>query len=155
MSRLRIPQRVRIYLGCEGQSEQSYGRRLSQIADAAGLHIHLDTDPLCGGDPLAIVELAVRQIHQRKRLRGDFAVRAILLDRDTLGIKPERDTQIEPLAGQNRLQLIWQTLATRASCSGIWRGTKSSAATNERSCIAGIEARLGRISQANGGNAPF
>jgi hypothetical protein len=109
MSRLRIPQRVRIYLGCEGQSEQSYGRLLSQIADGAGLHIHLDTDPLRGGDPLAIVELAVRHINQRKKLRGDFAYRAILLDRDKLGLTPERDRQIGLLSAENGLSVIWQT----------------------------------------------
>jgi hypothetical protein len=109
MSRLRIQQRTRIYLGCEGQSEQSYGRLLSRIADDAGLHIHLDADPLCGGDPLAIVKLAVRHINQRKRLRGDFAHRAILLDRDKLGLAPERDRQIALITGENALSVIWQT----------------------------------------------
>jgi hypothetical protein len=109
MSRPRIPQRVRIYFGCEGQSEQSYGRFLGHVADEAGLHIHLDSDSLCGGDPLAIVELAVRHINQRKRLRGDFAHRAILLDRDKLGLMKERDRQVASLAAENGLSVIWQT----------------------------------------------
>lgn len=46
MSRLRIQQRIRIYLGCEGPSEQSYGKRLGEIADAAGLHLYFDCDVL-------------------------------------------------------------------------------------------------------------
>ena len=110
MSRLRIQQRTRIYLGCEGQSEQSYGARLSQIADASGLHLHLDNDVLQpgGGDPLAIVQLAVRRIKQKESTRGVFAFRAVLLDRDKWGAAPERDARIDRLSSQNRLHLIWQ-----------------------------------------------
>ncbi len=106
----RIPQRVRIYLGCEGPSEQSYGKRLGEIADAAGLHLYFDNDVLQpgGGDPLALVQLAIRRIREREAKRTSFSHRAILLDRDKWGIKPERDAQIESLAKRNRLRLIWQ-----------------------------------------------
>jgi hypothetical protein len=110
MTRVRvlIPQRTRVYLGCEGQSEQSYGRLLSQVAEDAGLHLLLDTDPLCGGDPLAIVQTAIRHINQRKKLRGDFAHRALLLDRDRIGLTPERDREIAAIAEENSVLLIWQ-----------------------------------------------
>jgi hypothetical protein len=110
MSRLRIQQRTRIYLGCEGASEQGYGARLSQIAEAAGLHLHFDNDVLRpgAGDPLALVQLATRRIREKEAKRGSFAYRAILLDCDKVGVKPERDTQIEPIAKRNRLHLIWQ-----------------------------------------------
>jgi hypothetical protein len=106
----RIPQRIRIYLGCEGPSEQSYGKRLGEIADAAGLHLYFDNDVLQpgGGDPLALVQLAIRRIREREAKRTSFSHRAILLDRDKWGIKPERDAQIESLAKRNRLHLIWQ-----------------------------------------------
>jgi hypothetical protein len=105
-----IPQRKRIYLGCEGESEQSYGKRLNEIADAAGLHLHFDNDVLQpgGGDPLDLVKLAIRHIKEKEAKRTSFAFRAILLDWDKWGIKPERDTQIEPLVRRNRLHLIWQ-----------------------------------------------
>lgn len=109
MSRLRIPQRVRVYLGCEGQSEQSYGARLGQIADSVGLHVYIDNDVLGGGDPLALVDLAIRRIAAKEAKRGDFAHRAILLDRDRFGLSPERDRQIVPLAQKHDLQLIWQS----------------------------------------------
>jgi len=58
VSRLR-PQRTRIYFGCEGQSEQSYGKRLNEIADEVSLHLHFDNDVLQpgGGDPLELVRL--------------------------------------------------------------------------------------------------
>lgn len=110
MSRLRIPQRTRIYLGCEGQSEQSYAARLGQIADEAGLHIYIDNDVLRpgGGDPLALVQLAIRRIAEKERKRGAFAYRAILLDCDRVGQAADRDRQIRSLASENGLRLIWQ-----------------------------------------------
>jgi len=108
MSKLRIPQRTRIYLGCEGQSEQSYGTRLGQIADSAGLHLYFDSDVLRpgGGDPLALVQMTIRRIREKEARRGSFAHRATLLDRDKLGVKADRDAQIQLLAIRNRLYLI-------------------------------------------------
>jgi hypothetical protein len=110
MSRLRIQQRTRIYLGCEGPSEQSYGKRLGEIAEAAGLHLYFDNDVLQpgGGDPLALVQLAVRRIKVIEAKRTSFTHRAILLDRDKIGLKPDWDAQIKQLANKNRLHLIWQ-----------------------------------------------
>jgi hypothetical protein len=110
LSRLRIQQRVRIYLGCEGQSEQSYGARLGQIADSAGLHLYIDNDVLQpgGGDPLALVELAIKRIAEKERKRGAFSFKAILLDRDKWGQAPDRDRQIAPLLDENGLFAIWQ-----------------------------------------------
>jgi hypothetical protein len=111
MSRLRIPQRTRIYLGSEGPSEQSYGARLGQIADSAGMHIHIDSDVLQpgGGDPLALIRLALGRIAEKERKRGTFAHRAILLDRDKVGQSPNRDRELAPLAAENGLSLIWQS----------------------------------------------
>ena len=111
MSRLRIQRRIRIYLGCEGQSEQSYAARLSQIADNEGLHLYLDSDVLQpgGGDPLALVQLAIRRIAEKERKRGAFAYRAILLDCDRMGQTADRDRQIRSLASENRFRLIWQS----------------------------------------------
>lgn len=110
MNRIRIQQRTRVYLGCEGESEQSYVARLSQIADAAGLHLHFDNDLLRpgGGDTLALVELAIRRIKEKEAKRGAFVFRAILLDRDRIGVTPERDLQIGQLSRKNKLHLIWQ-----------------------------------------------
>jgi hypothetical protein len=110
MSRLRIPQRMRIYLGCEGQSEQSYAARMGQIADSQGLHLYIDNDVLQpgGGDPLALVQLAIRRIEERERKRGAFSFRAVLLDRDKWGQVPDRDGQIAPMAAEHGLSVIWQ-----------------------------------------------
>lgn len=108
MSRPRIQQRTRIYFGCEGESEQSYGKRLNEIADSFGLHLHFDKDiPRPGGDPLQLTQSAIRRIKEREK-HGAFTYRALLIDRDKLGIKPEWAAQIESLAGKHRLHLIWQ-----------------------------------------------
>ena len=111
-----IPQRIRIYLGREGPSEQSYGKRLNEIADAAGLHLHFDNDVLQpgGGDPLELVKLAISRIDQKRRKRGDFARRAILLDRDKLPQNPEWEKLILRLAQQHELSLIWQDICHEA-----------------------------------------
>lgn len=105
---LRIPQRKRIYLGCEGPSEQSYGKRLGDIADAAGLHLFLECDVLGGGDPLALIELAIKRIREKVKKRGPYVHRALLLDNDKLGQSIERDQRIPPLARKHDLCLIWQ-----------------------------------------------
>jgi hypothetical protein len=105
-----IPQRRRIFLGCEGESEVGYGALLSRLAQRAGLHLFLDPIPLKpgGGDPLAMVELAVARKRDQERKRGVYAIGAILLDADRLGQAPERDARIpEALAGTG-LRLIWQ-----------------------------------------------
>jgi len=105
-----IRQRRRIYLGGEGESEQSYGKRLNEIADAAGLFLAMDCDLLQpgGGDPLALVQLALRHIRERIGKRGTFVHCAVMLDRDKLGQAPERDRQIQALANKHKLILIWQ-----------------------------------------------
>lgn len=105
------PQRVRIFVGCEGESEQGYVALLQRLADAAGLAIHLDTVVLQpgGGDPLAIVELAVRRMTQREQQSGmDFAHRAILLDADKRGLQRQRDDSAAVIAAGAGMTLIWQ-----------------------------------------------
>jgi hypothetical protein len=111
VSRVRIPQRVRVYLGCEGQSEQSYARLLGIVADSLGCHLYIDNDLLQpgGGDPLALVQLAVRRIQRKENQRGGtFRHRALLLDRDKFGQDPRRDAQVEAFARKDDLSLIWQ-----------------------------------------------
>ncbi len=108
--RRRIPPRRRIFLGCEGESEQAYGLRLQQLVDEQHRTIYIDTVLLQpgGGDPLALVECAVDKSGQRSRQRGAYRERAVLLDRDRLGQVPERDTLLFALAAKHRLRLIWQ-----------------------------------------------
>jgi hypothetical protein len=103
-----VPPRLRIFFGCEGESERSYGAFLSEILQNSGYHVHLDTVPLTGGDPLALVESARRRVVENERNRGRYAIRALLLDADRLGQTPARDVRIGPIAGAVHLRLIWQ-----------------------------------------------
>jgi hypothetical protein len=108
--RAQIAARHRFFLGCEGESEQSYGRLLQQIADEEipHLHIHLDIQVFQGGDPLAIVTAAYRTAHQLAKNHGRFRARAVLLDTDRRGQNPERDREMERLVQREALVLVWQ-----------------------------------------------
>ncbi|MGH7814609.1 MAG: RloB domain-containing protein [Candidatus Binataceae bacterium] len=109
--RVWIPQRRPVFLGCEGESERAYGTLISKLRDDCSRDVHLEVVLLRpgGGDPLSLVELACRKIVENERKRDRrFAVRAILLDKDRFGEKPERDRLIAPLAARYRLRLIWQ-----------------------------------------------
>jgi hypothetical protein len=100
------PQRQRVFLGCEGESEGGYGALLARLVEHHQ-KIHLDSVPLGGGDPLSIVEQAAIQ-HRRRVARGDYVYRAILLDADTLGRAPQRDDRARSLAAGQGFDLIWQ-----------------------------------------------
>jgi hypothetical protein len=108
--RATIPVRTRIFLGCEGESEQGYGALLTRLAEEAGLHLAIHSVLLRpgGGDPLDLVALAIEMSRRAESKRGAFATKAVLLDRDKLGITPERDQRLFPLAAENGLRLIWQ-----------------------------------------------
>lgn len=106
-----IPQRRRIFLGCEGESERGYGTFLGQhLRERYGLHIALNAEVLqpSGGDPLALVQLAVQKIARNERYHGLFQVKAVLLDSDKLGADPARDRQMRELARQQSVRLILQ-----------------------------------------------
>jgi hypothetical protein len=104
-----ILQRRRVFLGCEGESEQGYGALLRRLLETRRQDVHLDVVLLRpgGGDPLALIELAQRLIANSERKReAPYALRAVLLDSDKLGQVPERDARID--AAALGIKLIWQ-----------------------------------------------
>jgi hypothetical protein len=107
--RVVIPQRKRIFLGCEGESEQSYGALLTRIVGTQRQDFFLDTVLLRpgGGDPFALVELAVRKKKQGEK-KGPYATAFILMDSDKNGLAPVRDQQAVALAQAEGLILVWQ-----------------------------------------------
>lgn len=112
MSRRRPfrPQRVPIFIGCEGESERGYVAFLTRLVEQAGLSVHLDSMVLQpgGGDPLAIVELAVKRLSQGRRKQTDYAAKFVMLDRDKWGQAPARDARVDGVAARAGLSLIWQ-----------------------------------------------
>jgi hypothetical protein len=106
-----IPQRRRVFLGCEGDSERGYGGLISRLLEEQRRDVHLDVVLLKpgGGDPLALVERALKYIRENEHKRNaPYVHRALLLDGDTLGRNLDRDARIHPLAMAANLRLIWQ-----------------------------------------------
>ena len=102
------PQRLRVFLGGEGASENSYGVFLHRWMDTQRRDRHLDCEDLRGGDPLAVIEVAIERIVIKERNHGAYAMRAVLLDSDGLGKQVDRDSQMYLLAARHKLRLIWQ-----------------------------------------------
>lgn len=104
------PQRRRIFLGCEGESERSYGTFLHQIRAQSGtLHIEAVLLPPGGGDPLAIIDRAHAEIKRIERLYGSYAMRAVLLDKDRYNPNDDRGRLIGPLLAKADIHPIWQS----------------------------------------------
>lgn len=106
-----IPQRRRLFVGCEGESEQGYATLLARLVDEARLPVHIDAVLLQpgGGDPLALVERAASRADERERRRGDpYEHRFVIIDDDKLGQSAQRDQQIAGVAADSGLRIIWQ-----------------------------------------------
>jgi hypothetical protein len=107
-----IPQRRRLFVGCEGESEQGYIALLARLIEVERLAVHLDSVLLRpgGGDPLAIVELAAERAEEREGRRGEpYERRYVILDDDKLGQTPQRDQRIASVAADAGLHLVWQS----------------------------------------------
>lgn len=110
------PVRRRIFLGCEGKSEEGYGTLLQDLARSFGhdlpLSIEIRAIKPGAGDPIQLVEQAARLIHridQKKATKQDrFEARAVLLDADRILDRPVDGQRIEALARRSAIRLIWQ-----------------------------------------------
>lgn len=102
------PQRKPIFVGCEGESEQSYVGFIQDLIDAAELPIHLNIEPLRAGDPLARVEYALSRLARLRKSRSAFAQKFVLLDTDQLSMAPQRAAQARSLAANNDISIVWQ-----------------------------------------------
>ncbi|WP_019831140.1 RloB domain-containing protein [Sphingomonas sp. PR090111-T3T-6A] len=138
-----VAQRRRLFVGCEGESEQAYVALLSRLAEAQRLSVHLDAVLLRpgGGDPLGLVELAVKKAAERERKHGRFDARFVLLDNDRLGAAPARDARIDPAIAQAHLQLIWQHTCHEALLLRHLEGCTQLRPASTQLAIAALEAR--------------
>lgn len=109
--RVLIPQRRRIFLGCEGESERAYGALVGRLLESRrrDRHLHVVLLQPGGGDPLALLELARKRIAEgERRSESSYFYRAVLMDVDRLGQSPARDSQIPALSQAARIRIIWQ-----------------------------------------------
>lgn len=107
-----IPQRRRIFLGCEGASERAYAALLQSLIDERRRDIHIDAVLLQpgAGDPLALVLRASQHIEADRRRRGfGYARHALLLDADRLGQSPDRDAEARRRAAGHDIHFVWQS----------------------------------------------
>lgn len=105
MAKRQIPQRRRIFVGCEGQSEQSYVRLLQTYSI---LPVHLDPVLLQpgGGDAGALLERAKARHAQGQQRNGRYDAAFVFLDKDKLGNNTMPD--LERRAQRIGIVLIWQ-----------------------------------------------
>lgn len=101
-------QRLRIFVGCEGESEQAYVVCLNKLADTHGHPVHLQAEILRRGDPLTRIQQAVQKIRLQEDRRGAFAHRFALLDFDQVERDIPRLLQTEALARASEIHIIWQ-----------------------------------------------
>ena len=101
------PQRQRVFVACEGDSEMGYAALLQRRANEAGLAVHLDIRKCRGGDPLKIVEKAIKELTSRGKRRGAYQAQAIFLDADGRGLSPDRTRKSDRLILDHRLTAIW------------------------------------------------
>jgi len=112
----RIPRKRRLFVGCEGESEQGYVALLQRHANDRKISVHADARVVTrAGDPLAKVRRAIEisaQVEQSGR--GRYERRFLILDRDGLGDKPARDSRIDAVAAAGKFTLIWQDFCFEA-----------------------------------------
>lgn len=105
----KIPQRIRIFLGCEGESERSYGTMLRVLLEEVRRDRHIDTVQLGGGDPLALVERCREHLQNTKRKnRVPYENLALLLDSDQRHRNKGRDRQALAIGKKLGIIFIWQ-----------------------------------------------
>lgn len=108
MRRHPIPLRKRFFIGCEGQSEQSYVKFLYDLSKAQHKAVHLESHVLKEGDPLARLQLAIKIIKRSEALHGRYSAKFMLFDFDQYDLAPERTRLAENIGQENGIDLIWQ-----------------------------------------------
>lgn len=142
MARKRPPirQRERIFLAGEGDSEAAFGAWLNVLCEAAGLQIHIVVEPLSGGDPLTLVEGAVRRRGREPGRDLPYKASVLLIDTDRLDDGSQRSERAKDHARRYGLQLVRQ----RPKFEGVLLRLHDG---HERSFLSGADtdARLGRV----------
>jgi len=103
-----IERRARIFLGCEGESEQGYGAFLQRLTDAHELKVHIAVTNLQpAGDPLKLAKKAVLKSAQEAS-KGGFIAKAIMLDTDRLADLRDGGREARELLSREGFITIWQ-----------------------------------------------
>ena len=108
MPRTRHALRRRVFVGAEGNSEQSLAKWLQMLCEREDLHVYLDIRVCKGGDTFSVTNRAVKEFCRRKSRYGEFDAGFVLLDSDRLkqDISAGRDPR--SLLRCLPLRLVWQ-----------------------------------------------
>ncbi len=100
-----------VFLGCEGESEQAYSQVLGDIVRQHIPSIHLEVVLLGAGagSPLAKIRKATKKIAEYERKRSRLWRKAVLIDSDTAEQNPVQKADVESLASQYEIRIIWQS----------------------------------------------
>lgn len=103
-------QKKRIFLGCEGESEVSYGRFLSELLQQSDAPYVIITQNLGigAGDPATRLYRAAQVIDRQTDAHGAFHRRFALLDDDQVANDNPRRRRAEVIAAQHQIRIIWQ-----------------------------------------------
>jgi hypothetical protein len=103
-----IERRSRVFLGCEGESEQAYGAFLQRVAEENGIRVHiLPANLRPAGDPLALAEKAIK-VFSREEKKGGFLGKVIILDADRLNDLLGRGQKALRLLASAGFTTVWQ-----------------------------------------------
>jgi len=104
------PQLKRVFLGCEGDSERSYGAWLQAVAEDNNIRITIDTYPDTGGgnQPYDIIERCISEMLLRERRYGPYFARAILLDSDNINNDLEQNNSAIERARAHNVRVVLQ-----------------------------------------------
>jgi len=107
---LKRPQLKRVFLGCEGDSERSYGAWLQAVAKDYKIGITVDTYPDTGGgnQPYDIIERCMLEMLRRERRYGPYFSRAILLDSDNINNDPDQNNNAIERARAHNVRVVLQ-----------------------------------------------
>ena len=101
-------QRRRFFVACEGESEESFIKWISGLAEARNLNLHLHPVNLEGGGFRKMLEQAVMREARERKQNGPFRGRFLLLDADRVADDPWSIEKLRTEAGQNGFTTILQ-----------------------------------------------
>ncbi len=101
--------RKRIFLGCEGESERSYGALIQSFAEEENLNIHIERCVLSGGDPKKLVYKTINVLKNKKpKLNNDYIAKFVLMDTDRF--ESNTEFEITELAENHNITLLKQKI---------------------------------------------
>lgn len=107
----RPSKKAPIFFGCEGESEQAYGKFLNTLAKKMDLKVHISTFVASpAGDAFAVIQKSIRECKIRSGNRDIFKAKIVLLDSDTLSrIKGEKKERMYKMINESEFIAIWQS----------------------------------------------